>query len=207
MNYRTIQSAVLPSLLALCIPGASVFAQPSSSVDGEEVFELESLTVTGELRDRSLLETVNSVKITDSVTMEERNLQSLEDVVSRTPGVMQFGQDGGYAIRGVAVFGSGGAGTLFGTTLAVTVDGVRQTSATLQNNPFNLFDTEQVEIFLGGQSTNRGASAIAGGIEIKTADPKFYNEAHLQARTKYSEVNSAFGYTTNAMGNYALSDN
>ncbi|MEM7674303.1 MAG: TonB-dependent receptor plug domain-containing protein, partial [Verrucomicrobiota bacterium] len=97
--------------------------QDSTLTGEDEIAELDVITVTGELRDRTLLETVNSVKVTDSVTMQERNLQTLEDVVQRTPGVMQFGQDGGYAIRGVSVFGSGGAGTLFGTTLAVTVDG------------------------------------------------------------------------------------
>ncbi|MEM7673293.1 MAG: TonB-dependent receptor, partial [Verrucomicrobiota bacterium] len=207
-DMNTLKTNTRAWLLASTVLFTVGLSGQDSTLTGEdEIAELDVITVTGELRDRTLLETVNSVKVTDSVTMQERNLQTLEDVVQRTPGVMQFGQDGGYAIRGVSVFGSGGAGTLFGTTLAVTVDGVRQSAATLQNNPFNLFDTEQVEIFLGGQSTNRGASAIAGGIEIKTRDPIFFNEAQIEGRSKFSNVNSAFGYTGNVMGNYAINDN
>lgn len=165
---------------------------------------LAPITVTGELQERSLLETGNSVAVQTEAALIDRNIITFEDVLNRTPGVTSLGAlgEGGLSIRGMPVTGI--QGTTFGDTITLEVDGVRQ-SSTLYNP--NLFDTEQVEIFRGGQSTNRGAAAIAGAIDVSTNDPSFEQEARIELISRYSEQHDSTGYLVNAMGNQPINDN
>lgn len=164
---------------------------------------LAPIKVQGELRDRPLLETHNSVAVETEATLIERNIITFEDVLNRTPGVTSLGDlVGGVSIRGMPVGGI--QGTTFGDTITLEVDGVRQSSVSYNSN---LFDTEQVEIFRGGQSTNRGAAAIAGAIDISTNDPGFEQEARIELITRYSEQHDSTGYMVNVMGNQPLNDN
>ncbi|MEM8982741.1 MAG: TonB-dependent receptor [Pseudomonadota bacterium] len=193
-------------VLSVVVGAHSANAQEQTSgVDEKTDADLETITVYGELRDRTLQDTYASVAITNEQTLEQRNMLNLEDVIQRTPGVMQF-DDGGIAIRGVSHTGASG-GTTFGSTLSVFLDGVRQTPDSIRRDPFNLFDAQQVEVFRGGQSTSRGGSAMVGTIEIRTNDPTFEQEAAFQGGLKYGEQHSSFGYQVNAMFNQPLSDN
>ena len=163
--------------------------------------------VTGTLAERSIMETPNSVVVTQQAILQQRNMQSLEDAVTRAPGVLQLGENVGYSIRGVRQNGASNATTIFNKTLSIFVDGVRQTSRSMEYDAFNLFDARQVEIFRGGQSTNRGAASIAGGIEIRTNDPEFFSAAQAQAGTKYSRQHRSLGYHTNLVYNQPISQN
>ncbi|MEM1436142.1 MAG: TonB-dependent receptor [Pseudomonadota bacterium] len=182
-----------------------VHAQPSDADSVADEDYVEEMIVYGELRDRTVQDTYASVAITNEKALEERNMQNLEDVISRTPGVMQY-DDGGFAIRGVSHLGTSG-GTTFGSTLSVFLDGVRQTPDAIRRDPFNLFDAQQVEVFRGGQSTSRGGSAMVGTIEIRTNDPSFEREFSLQTGAKYGEQHSSFGYQVNGMVNQPLGEN
>ncbi|MEM7099278.1 MAG: TonB-dependent receptor plug domain-containing protein [Pseudomonadota bacterium] len=174
-------------------------------VVAEEEQITEEIIVYGTKVQRSLKDTPNSVALYSEENLEKRNITTLNEAVLRTPGVNLLDGGGGLTIRGVRYTGVSG-NTPFNETLSVFVDGVRQSAESAATSPFYLFDTQQVEIYRGGQSTNRGAASIAGGVEIKTNDPVYYTEGGLEVGTKYSEENSSNGYKANAFYNMPLSD-
>ncbi|MEM6708610.1 MAG: TonB-dependent receptor [Pseudomonadota bacterium] len=204
MGTTTHAVIFIAAVSLLAAPARAEESSVTKTERGNDDF-LEEMTVYGELRDRSVQDTFASVAITNERALEERNMQNLEDVIARTPGVMQF-DDGGFAIRGVSHFGTSG-GTTFGSTLSVFLDGVRQTPDAIRRDPFNLFDAQQVEVFRGGQSTSRGGSAMVGTIEIRTNEPSFDQEFSVQAGGKYGEQHSSVGYQVNGMVNQPLTDN
>lgn len=181
-------------------------ASTKTQTESETPLVLSAIVVTGELQERSILETGNSVAVITDADLLQRNINSFDDVIMRTPGFSSQGDNFGISIRGVPIQGISGSAD-FGDTITFEVDGVRQTAETISTSLSNLFDTKQVEVFRGGQSTSRGAASIAGAIEISTNDPSFEREAQIQFGAKYNNTHNSAGYSFNVMGNQPINDN
>lgn len=165
-----ISGAALVSALALAHPaGAQEAAQPAS----------DEIVVTGEKTSRSLQETVTSVAVTTAQRIDEENLQTLYDIINRTPNVSETYGATGFSIRGISESGVSGGGV--GGLATVYVDGAALTKDALFSGPLNMWDVAQVEILRGPQSTLQGRNSLAGAIIVRTQDATFDWQARVRA--------------------------
>nr|WP_306296694.1 TonB-dependent receptor [Pseudomonas taiwanensis] len=144
--------------------------------------EIAPLMVTGEKINRTLAQTQSSVVVETAESIREHGDMDLASVFSRTPGVYTQAGNENWGIRGVPVsgFDDQGPATLNGA-VSVFVDGAVQPNRALTLSPMPLWDAEQVEVFLGPQSTTQGRNSLAGAVVIQTKNPTF--DPSLSAQT------------------------
>lgn len=142
--------------------------------DQPTALEISPITVTGEKINRTLEQTQSSVAVTTEQQLRDKADHSMIDVFARTPGVYNQAGNENWGIRGVPVsgFDDQGPATLNGA-VSVYVDGALQPNRALTLSPVGLWDTEQVEVFLGPQSTTQGRNSLAGAVVIQTKNPTF----------------------------------
>ncbi|WP_260261432.1 TonB-dependent receptor [Vibrio intestinalis] len=170
----------LATLIGFAVISSSTFAlanEPKSQVADETII------VTGEKLGGTLQDTTSAVTIfTDEVDNGEN--RNYFDLLDRSANVLTA-PSGMPHIRGVDGRGpaDGFLSYMIGGTPRVntTVDGVSESWTGESFGKAGLWDTEQVEIFKGPQSTNQGRNSIAGAVVIKTKDPTFYTESRLRA--------------------------
>ena len=146
----------------------------------------ERIHVTGQLQERTLDETPESVAVLTGVVIEESTARNLYDLATEIPNFNQSFGDKGFSIRGIDQRGFG-AGT--GLLVSVRVDG-----ATLPTNessffgPYSAWDLGQVEVFRGPQSTQQGRNSLAGAVVIRSADPTYSQS--FKGRLTYGSLDS-----------------
>ncbi|CAI3803366.1 Vitamin B12 transporter BtuB [Pseudomonas sp. MM221] len=165
---------VKKSTLALAVGSALCLANNAWAAAPVGAVELEQITVTGEKINRTLEQTQSSVVVITDKQLREKEDHNLVDVFARTPGVYNQSGNENWGIRGVPVSGfeDQGPATLNGA-VSVFVDGAVQPNRALTLSPMQLWDTEQVEVFLGPQSTTQGRNSLAGAVVIQTRNPTF----------------------------------
>jgi outer membrane receptor protein involved in Fe transport len=194
---------VKKSTLALAVGSALCLANTAWAAAQEGAVQLDAITVTGEKINRTLEQTQSSVVVITDKQLREKEDHSLVDVFARTPGVYNQSGNENWGIRGVPVsgFDDQGPATLNGA-VSVFVDGAVQPNRSLTLSPMPLWDVEQVEVFLGPQSTTQGRNSLAGAVVIQTRNPTF--DPSLSAQTNvgnYGEHGAAVA------GGGALVDN
>lgn len=155
--------------------------------------EIAPITVSGEKISRSLEQTQSSVVVVTEQQLRDKADHSLVDVFARTPGVYSQAGNENWGIRGVPVsgFDDQGPATLNGA-VSVYVDGAVQPNRTLTLTPTALWDAEQVEVFLGPQSTTQGRNSLAGAVVIQTRNPTFQPSFSAQTNVgNYGEKGAA----------------
>lgn len=124
-----------------------------------------------------LSETLSSVGVVTGQNIEDGQIRTTQDVYRRLGNVMDSAfTNSGFVIRGVSSEGFTPAGAPTGS---LYVDGILQTRYGARFGARNLWDTEQVEVYRGPQSTLSGRAATAGAVYIKTKDPTFSRELEL----------------------------
>nr|WP_232239765.1 TonB-dependent receptor [Pseudomonas alkylphenolica] len=172
---------------AICLTHTAWAAEQANTV------EIAPITVTGEKINRPLEQTQSSVAVVTEQQLREKADHDLVDVFARTPGVYNQAGNENWGIRGVPVsgFDDQGPATLNGA-VSVFVDGAQQPNRALTLSPMPLWDAEQVEVFLGPQSTTQGRNSLAGAVVIQTRNPTF--EPTFSAQTNvgnYGEYGAA----------------
>ncbi|OYU07679.1 MAG: energy transducer TonB [Pseudomonas sp. PGPPP1] len=158
-----------------------------------QTLEIAPITVSGEKIDRTLEQTQSSVVVVTEQQLRDKADHSLVDVFARTPGVYSQAGNENWGIRGVPVsgFDDQGPATLNGA-VSVYVDGAVQPNRTLTLTPTTLWDVEQVEVFLGPQSTTQGRNSLAGAVVIQTRNPTFQPTFSAQTNVgNYGEKGAA----------------
>ena len=137
---------------------------------------LSSIIISGEKLGRTQQETSASNKVFTATDIEDQGDRSLSELLSRSANTTT-NEEGEISIRGIA-----GSRPNFGkaSLITVQVDGVNLDGTAQQGAISQLFDTEQVEVLRGPQSTSQGRNALAGAVIVKTVDPDFVPEAKLQ---------------------------
>jgi iron complex outermembrane recepter protein len=150
------------------IGGQQAFAQDSS-----EGLQLEEIVVTAEKREVDLQKTAISIQVTSGEELKKQGKKRIDEIMSGTVGVqMQDSQVGeAFSIRGVSTGVGGAPGTNPGATVAVLVDGVYQNRGEVVRG--GTLDVAQVEVMRGTQTTNVGASALAGAVSLVSNQPVF----------------------------------
>jgi outer membrane receptor protein involved in Fe transport len=168
--------------IALAVGSAIGLSNGAWAAEETGKMEIAPITVTGEKIDRTLEKTQSSVVVVTDKNLREHGDKDLVDVFARTPGVYSQAGNETWGIRGVPVsgFDDQGPATLNGA-VSVYVDGVVQPNRALTLSPVPLWDAEQVEVFLGPQSTTQGRNSLAGAVVIQTKNPTF--EPSFSAQT------------------------
>ena len=170
------------SLIALSIIGINSLM--ISSAVNAEVVELEKIVVTGEKIDKNIKDTTTAVTVFTEEKLESGETNQVKSLATQAPNVIadSFGH---LSMRGVSGGGAatGGVALMTGARarVATVVDGTSQDWSGYNFAPTNLWDTKQVEVLRGPQSTTQGASAIGGAMVINTNDPTFENEEAIRA--------------------------
>lgn len=169
------------TMAALAAVAGTAHAQTSGgTVEGQPTV-LEMVVVQGEKLRRKVDETLSSVAVNTARDLREHGDTTLNDVLTRTPGVYATSGNENWGIRGVPVsgFDDQGPATLNGA-VSVYVDGVLQPNRSLTLSPLMLWDVAQIEVFRGPQSTVQGRNALAGAVVVQTRKPSFERSAAAQ---------------------------
>ncbi|MEX0164985.1 TonB-dependent receptor [Pseudomonas brassicacearum] len=168
--------------IALAVGSAIGLSNGAWAAEEAGKMEIAPITVTGEKIDRTLEKTQSSVVVVTDKNLREHGDKDLVDVFARTPGVYSQAGNENWGIRGVPVsgFDDQGPAALNGA-VSVYVDGAVQPNRALTLSPVPLWDAEQVEVFLGPQSTTQGRNSLAGAVVIRTKNPTF--EPSFSAQT------------------------
>lgn len=147
----------------------------------EDVSALDAVIVTGETLSRDLQNTATSVSVLTGADLERSSDVNLYDSFERVANVMAVGGDKGIVMRGITQTGPGGSGS--GRTINISVDGASlPTTQSTFFGPYSGWDLQQVEVLRGPQSTQQGRNALAGAVNIRSADPEFdqYGKARMR---------------------------
>jgi vitamin B12 transporter len=147
------------------LSAAILLALSHAAAAQEQEAELAPVVVTANRVARTADETLSSVTVITRKDIEEKQAQSLTDLLRDIPGI-QFADNGG-AGKSTSLYMRG---TNDGHTL-ILVDGVRISSATSANSPIqdiSLDQIERVEIVRGPRAALYGSDAIGGVIQIFT---------------------------------------
>lgn len=157
-------------------PPRRAAASPVSS--NAETAQPDDIIIVYGARETATLDKVaSSVGVVTSRNIEDGQIRNTQEAFRRLGNVMDSAfTNSGFVIRGISSEGFTPAGAPTGS---LYVDGVLQTRYGARFGARNLWDTEQVEVYRGPQSTLSGRAASAGAIYIKTKDPTFEREAEL----------------------------
>lgn len=193
---------------------ATAEAAPGQNSDGESDSGKDSTTtpdtvqeiiVTAQKRSERLQDVPVSITALDATSLTQQNLVTLQDYVSRVPGLTYAGtQQGEIAIRGVT--------TGFGTnpTVSILVDDVPFGSSTAfpQANSLDLdpADVRQVEVLRGPQGTLYGASSLGGLIKYTTIEPNTHKFSATAESDGDKATDGGYGYGLRGTANVPLVD-
>ncbi|AEF55198.1 TonB-dependent receptor [Marinomonas posidonica] len=155
----------------------------SANSFAEDTTQLETLIVTGEKIDKDIKDTTTAVTIISGEDIEKGDVKTANEVATKTPNVTGAGF-GSLNIRGVSGNGAatGGYALLTGarSRVSTVIDGTTQDWSGYNFTPSGVWDSEQVEVLRGPQSTTQGTSSMAGAVIIKTNDPTFEQESKIR---------------------------
>jgi iron complex outermembrane recepter protein len=173
MDYSRLLATVLALAASAGVSAQGARAQAiSGGGTGEtDAYLSEDIVVTGEKSNRTLQDTPSSVVVVTSDSIRNQNLNSVYDVLERTPNLSVNGRRDSFSIRGIDAFNVSGGGD--GALASVYLDGAVMPRAALVTGPLDLYDIARVEVFRGPQSTVQGRNALAGAVIIRTTDPTF----------------------------------
>ena len=157
MSFVRLFTAIVTLLVVYALSGLAV---------ADEM--IEEIIVRAELRDTTLSELAASATVIDPAAAGT-TVQHLEEILNRAPNV-NFAS-GASRGRFVQIRGVGERGQFsepLNSSVGLVVDGVDLSGI---GTAATLFDVAQVEILRGPQGTLYGANALAGLINIVTADP------------------------------------
>ena len=130
---------------------------------------IEEVIVTAQKRSENLQDIPLAITAFSGDKLREDGITSLEDIGSRTPGLVFSAFSVGQpeiAIRGIGTKEDGAAAS---DSTVVSVDDVYIAARTAQ--VFDIFDLERVEVLRGPQGTLYGKNSIGGSINFVTTRP------------------------------------
>jgi outer membrane receptor protein involved in Fe transport len=182
-----VSSRTAALLAALCLITATC---PGMAADPASADALDEVVVTATLRATPVSELPQSVTVLDAATLKGAGVQHFEDVLGLVPNLNWA--SGTSRPRFFQLRGIGEVEQYQGApnpSVGFLIDGIDFSGVGM---PATLIDLGQVEVLRGPQGTSYGASALAGLINVRTADPGRGFELHGEL--------SAGDYDTRAAG-------
>jgi len=138
----------------------------SQSIYANDSKKLDTVTVTANKIEENVQEVPISMTVFDEFTIEDKKIESIEDVASYTSNFTLIDRGGGISfpsIRGIAN-ATGGS-----QPASVIIDGIPVSAS--QGFNITLMDIERIEVLKGPQGTLYGKEAQAGVINVITKQP------------------------------------
>ncbi|MEM8985678.1 MAG: TonB-dependent receptor [Pseudomonadota bacterium] len=200
-----VQKYFANSLCTALLCGASLPALLISTANAQSSGELgnDVIVVTAQKRAQALEDVPISLTVFGADELERANIDEFADYALRTPNV-SFVNRGTrsqtrIAIRGISPISTSGSANLTG--IFVDEFNIAPNISTRTADP-QLFDTEQIEILRGPQSTFFGRNVVAGALSITSKQPSLEEaEAELSL-----EAGSFDFYRVRAAASVPLSD-
>ncbi len=177
MNTRKPMLQRAPYLRALAVCSVSIwalaFAAQARAADEaapaapEKVTQVEEIVVTAQHRKENLQVVPISAQVVTGVQQVEQNLNDLPDVAETTPSI-HIGNNGRSSELYIRGIGSG-VNQVFDQSVGTFIDDVYHGRSRVTTATF--LDLDRIEILKGPQSTFFGNNAIAGALNIVTAQP------------------------------------
>lgn len=171
------------SVVAMAVIGINAVTL-SNSAWAEDAINLDAITVTGEKVDKDIKDTTTAVTVITEDQYESGKKKDINDIITEAPNVTT-GAFGTVNIRGVNSAGAAIGANAFMTggspRVSTVVDGITETWGGYNFNPTDVWDSKQVEVLRGPQSTSQGDNAIGGAVVLETNDPTNYTEASVRA--------------------------
>lgn len=158
---------------------AQADANQQTTVDSDNVTDIEVINITGDFRDANIQKIPTAVSLIGEAEIERRHAQNLEEVLALSPNV-NF-SSGSQRARYFQIRGIGERSQFsepINPSVGVIIDDIEFSGIASGSS---LFDVAQVEIFRGPQGTRFGASALAGVINIQTNNPTETFEGSVKA--------------------------
>ncbi|MEP2653375.1 MAG: TonB-dependent receptor plug domain-containing protein, partial [Paraglaciecola sp.] len=149
--------------------------------------EIEQIYIVGSKQELTLQEVDASVELFTEERLDAERIVDISDVLIRIPNVASNGAGSSVTIRGIGRTGSTGSGQ--GVTSNIYIDGSPLSGTALNRGVTSLWDTQQVEVLRGSQSSIQGRNALAGAIVVTTAEPTY--EESGKFRLSYAEHNTS----------------
>jgi len=177
LSYRVSgQQTII--ILATVTPKEQQLTEPVAQPDAPTY--LSEIVVTAQRRPQNLQEVPISITVHDEQSLWQNGMTSLEDISTRTPGLVYAAFNLGQpeiAIRGIGTKEDGAAA---GDSTIISIDDVYIAGRTMQ--ALDLFDLERIEVLRGPQSTLYGKNSIGGSINLVTRKPS--DQFTYQLRSK-----------------------
>jgi len=168
------------SAIALLSISSALFAEETVNLQPENIQELPTTIVTGDLWESELQNTTASVTVLDEAALKSNGTQHFEDVINAIPNLTWTG--GTSRPRYIQIRGIGENSQFEGETpdssVRFLIDDLDLTGL---GTVGNLFDVQQVEVLRGPQAGAFGANAAGGVIKIVTNEPTAYWTGQAEA--------------------------
>lgn len=192
------------ALLLLLLP-ISVLAQDAETTAPSEAphaateptdSRIEGIQVQGNKENKTYQESTESISVLKSNEVDAPVQKDSLQVVNAAPNVTVNKNDDSFSIRGIN--NTGVTGFQKDNLSSVIIDNVFQTDLAIKAGSFELWDTEQLELYRGPQSTTQGVNSLAGSILLFHNKPSDQNE--VMGRLGYGSYNR---FNLAALGNTA----
>jgi len=171
------------SLIGLLV--TNHLTNPAFAAD-DSVIKLSDVIVSADFRPSTAAETPVSLTEIDAETIESRGAQHLEEVLNLAPNVnVSSGASRGrfYQIRGMGIRSQ--YNSPINPSVGLIIDGIDFSRI---GGAATMFDIDSVEVLRGPQGTKFGPSAIAGVINMRSAEPT--KDFKMRAQTGFAEYNT-----------------
>lgn len=175
MHHRYLHTSAFGLAAAALLPIASpalAQSQPEPTPDEVVASEgVEEITVTAQRFASSIQTTPIAVSAFSANMLDERQVMNIADLNSQVPGILIQPAPGISNIARVVLRGIGqeNGGVLYDPAVGIYVDNVYQPRP--QNQFFDFFDIERVEVLRGPQGTLYGRNTSGGAMKIVTRRP------------------------------------
>ncbi len=194
--------------ISVFLGSVSILAAASAMAQETPVVQLDEVVLYGDRTTTDIDETTASVAILAEPALTQPTVQDYTDAFRQMANVNTGDwTESGFVIRGVNSEGLTPGG--LGAPLAsFYIDGMQQTVEGTRRGLRGVFDTEQIEVYRGPQSTLTGRAALAGAIYLRTKDPEFERSGAAQltyGSDNHQQVGLAFGDALNDRLAYRIS--
>jgi len=165
-----------------------VQAQPNTPVAEEDaVADLAAVKVTANKVEQNLLDVPASISVMDALQLEEKGIQSVQELLHEIPNV-HAEESLGHGTH-VNIRGLNNSTYTNNNPVVIYIDGIAHSSA--YGFDASLANVERVEVLRGAQGALYGKDAIGGVVNIVTKRPD--NDVALRAAAEYGNDNTRFG--------------
>ncbi|EHA1743125.1 TonB-dependent receptor [Salmonella enterica subsp. enterica serovar Infantis] len=168
---QTANKVLIVSLLASYVHIVLAADPPSLPVNNIDNQDIDTMTITAQKREDTVIDTPISLEVFTEKTLENRKLDRTEDVLNQAVNVNMGTISGGLYDTFAQIRGVGSNIIDIDPSVGLFIDDTSVTNS--QAYSFGLLDMQRVEILRGPQGTLYGRNTLGGAVNLITNKPQF----------------------------------